>query len=326
MIGDSVPVLYYHRVGAPDGVHLSISTSDFEKQLLSLKNAGYQTISVSELVNFIQGRSRLSARSICITFDDGLIDNYLFAHPLLKKYNFKAALFMATSLIRPETQTAAAEMKDFNEAHTLARRGDYSHFLSEKELKDMVESRVWEVYSHSHFHNQVFTSPEKTGVYPDTDRHWGIISAWGKSLAKGSWPVYTRGAGLVNRAWKPTGSEVRELDSLQPNLVQETEEEFQARIEADLKISFEIMNRISPSANPVICWPWGKADENLENAARKNGFIAALRTDTGANMAGMNPMRIHRFAVKKSDLLRFRLGIELRRHSFLAKLYSLFRN
>ena len=109
-------------------------------------------------------------------------------------------------------------------------------------------------------------------------------------------------------------------------LVCETEQEFQSRVEQDLRLSLEIINRISPSANPVICWPWGKADKQLEQVARKVGFVAALRTDTGANVAGMDAMKIHRFAVKKADLPRFRLGIELRRHSLPARIYSLFRN
>lgn len=318
MKNHSIPVLYYHRVGAPDPSYLSISTADFERQLKYLKGAGYTSVSIKELIEYLSGRVELPPRSVCITFDDGFIDNLVYAHPLLQKYDCRAALFIATSLIRPENQAPASAMTDFNQAHTLARRGDFSHFLSQKELKEMVAGGVWEVLSHSHRHNQVFTSTEVTGFYPDSDNHWGIISAWGRALDNGRWPVYTRGAGLVNRAWIP--DEKNDM-----KLVQESEEDFEQRVSADLRQSLQIIKEISADASPVICWPWGRADARLETIAARAGYVAALRTDTGANVPGMNLMRIHRFAIKKPDLARFKLGLHLRRNAVLAKIYALFR-
>ncbi len=327
MINDSIPVLYYHRIGSPDPVHLSISCRDFEKQLKFLKKNDYATLSVRELIDYLEGRRRLSGPAVCLTFDDGFIDNLLYAHPLLQKYGMKAALFVATSLIRPDDRAPAATMVDFNTAHSLARRNDLSHFLSQAELKSMVDSGVWEVLSHSHLHNQVFTSTDLTGFYPDTDNHWGIISAWGRSLENGRWPVYSRGASLVNRAWQPIlkpGKPGCDADDF--SLIQESEEEFAARVENDLRLSLQKIEEISPGACRAICWPWGKTTAKLENLARKVGFAAAMRTDTGANYPGMNCMQIHRFAIKKADLLRFKLGLTLRRHSIFARIYALFRN
>ena len=316
----SVPVLYYHRVGAPDPAHLSVSTELFEKQLAYIQQAGYQTLSMHDLIDYLAGKIKLTRPCVCITFDDGLIDNLLFAHPLLEKYKCKASLFMATSLIRPEDQKRAEKMVDFNQAHTLARNGDLSHFLSEKELKIMHNSGVWRVFSHSHSHNQVFISTETTGIYPQTDDHWGIISAWQRNISRGQWPVFKRNAGLVSRSVLPR------IENRKMVFAKESPEEFRNRVRKDLLTSFEIIKSLFPENYQVICWPWGKADEELEKTAMKIGYIAALRTDAGANLPGMNLMKIHRFPVKKSDMFRFKLGLKLRVNPLLAKIYALVRN
>lgn len=319
----SIPVLYYHRVGAPDPAHLSISCADFEKQLQFLRAAGYRTISIKELIERLTGRSKKSDRAVCLTFDDGFIDNLRYAHPLLKKYSACAALFVATALIRPENQSAAETMTDFNHAHTRARLGDFSHFLSKKELKKMTVDGTWEILSHSHLHNQVFTSSQVTGIYPDTDNHWGILSAYANDTGCDCRPVFTRGAGLINRAWKPflkQGAEPANAEAY--TFIQETPEEYAQRVEEDLRCSLEIIRGISPDAPPVICWPWGKTSPELEKIAKQVGFVAALRTDTGANHVGMDLMKIHRFAVKKKDLLRFKLGLLLRNQRLVADCYS----
>lgn len=321
----SIPVLYYHRVGSPDPVHLSISCKDFEKQLRFLQHAGYRTISIKELIERLAGRSKASDKVVCLTFDDGFIDNLRYAHPLLKKYGACAALFVATALIRPENQSGAEAMTDFNKAHTLARLGDYSHFLSEKELQEMAADGTWEILSHSHLHNQVFTSSQLTGIYPDTDDHWGILSAYGSEVGPGRRPVFTRGAGLVNHAWKPIPSQDKAAVQTEAGsyaFTQESADEYTRRVEEDLRQSLEIIRRISPQAPPVICWPWGKTSPELEKIARQVGYTAALRTDTGANHPGMDLMKIHRFAVKKPDMLRFKLGLSLRNHRLVADCYS----
>lgn len=321
----SIPVLYYHRVGAPDPVHLSISCRDFEKQLRYLQHAGYRTISIKELIERLTKRSKANDKVVCLTFDDGFIDNLRYAHPLLKKYGACAALFVATALIRPENQSAAESMTDFNTAHTLARLGDYSHFLSEKELQWMAADGTWEILSHSHRHNQVFTSSRLTGIYPDTDNHWGILSAYGEEGRANRLPVFTRGAGLINHAWKPIPTQDKTAVFTEVGnytFIHESDEEYTRRVEEDLRQSLEIIRRISPQAPAVICWPWGKTSPKLERIAKQVGFIAALRTDTGANYPGMDLMKIHRFAIKKSDLLRFKLGLLLRNHRFVANCYS----
>lgn len=318
----SIPVLYYHRVGAPDPVHLSVPVKLFDKQMSYLARKKYNVITASELKKWIEGEFKVRFPAVCITFDDGFLDNYRYAHEILEKYNFRASLFIATTLIRPETQKPANKVSPFNEAHTMARRGDYSNFLSQNELIEMRDSGLWEIYSHSHNHNQVFTSDEITGSYPETDNHWGVLSAYDKPLAEGKWPVYKRNAGLVSRAMKVSkNTSVNHVE-----LIKESESEFEKRVEKDLNMALDIVKTISPDLPNLICWPWGKTNEELESIAKKCGYVGAFRTDTGPNYVGMNPMKIKRFPVKKKDIARFSLGVWLRSYVITANIYAALRN
>lgn len=63
----------------------------------SIKDSGYTAVSLDELYNYLNGNGSLPKKSIVITFDDGYEDNYKYAYPVLKKYNFKAVFFIITS-------------------------------------------------------------------------------------------------------------------------------------------------------------------------------------------------------------------------------------
>ena len=69
-----------------------ISPDSFEDDLKFLKENGYHTISVSELILHFKDKRPLPEKPVLITYDDGYLNNYTFAFPLLKKYNAKALI------------------------------------------------------------------------------------------------------------------------------------------------------------------------------------------------------------------------------------------
>ena len=56
----SVPVLYYHRVGAPDPIHLSIPCDVFDKQMAYLKKKNFNVISSSDLFAWITSEKEIN--------------------------------------------------------------------------------------------------------------------------------------------------------------------------------------------------------------------------------------------------------------------------
>jgi peptidoglycan/xylan/chitin deacetylase (PgdA/CDA1 family) len=89
----------YHRVAEPDIDiwDLAVSPAHFEQQLRVLRHLG-TVISAAELAERLH-QGTLKRRSIAITFDDGYLDNYLAARPLLNTYQLPATFFIVSENI-----------------------------------------------------------------------------------------------------------------------------------------------------------------------------------------------------------------------------------
>jgi peptidoglycan/xylan/chitin deacetylase (PgdA/CDA1 family) len=94
---DSIPVLMYHRVlenPPADSSHgIWVSARQFAYQLASLKRRGFETMTFRDYDRFVRGEARLPRRPIILTFDDGYVDNYTMAFPLLRNFGFRAVIF-----------------------------------------------------------------------------------------------------------------------------------------------------------------------------------------------------------------------------------------
>ncbi|MCK5061425.1 polysaccharide deacetylase family protein [Candidatus Parcubacteria bacterium] len=96
--------------------------------MIALKKAGYQTITLKEYRDFIDGKKELPQKSFLLTFDDGRKDSYYPVDPILKALDYKAVMFVIT-----DTFT----LKNSN------------YYLSVKELKKMIKSGRWKIQSHT---------------------------------------------------------------------------------------------------------------------------------------------------------------------------------
>lgn len=91
-------VLMYHRI--VDDKALSRSQSmcvhidEFHKQLELIDQLGYTPITFDDYRLFQMGELYLPKKPVIITFDDGYLDVYRFAFPLLKEYGMKAVVFV----------------------------------------------------------------------------------------------------------------------------------------------------------------------------------------------------------------------------------------
>ncbi|MFP1982217.1 polysaccharide deacetylase family protein [Lonsdalea quercina] len=135
-----IPVLTYHSlltdVENTYFLHTSTTTSDdaFNRQMAYLKEAGYTTLSLYQLEDYLHNRINLPGRSVVLTFDDGLKSVCRYAYPILKQYGFHATAFIITSRIK---------------AHPQPWDPNSLQFMSSGELRQIAD--VFDFQSHTHF-------------------------------------------------------------------------------------------------------------------------------------------------------------------------------
>ncbi len=70
----------------------------FKQQMEYFLNT-YEIISLDQLAQYIREKKSLPPKAVAITFDDGYLDNYLYAYPFLKAHHIPATIFLATGYI-----------------------------------------------------------------------------------------------------------------------------------------------------------------------------------------------------------------------------------
>lgn len=113
-----VPVVMYHRVinkSENEGIHGTyIYENIFREHMKYLKDNNFSMITFKDLNN-IGWRNRFdkNKKYIIITFDDGYVDNYELAFPILKEFNFKATIFLMGESTYNEWDVKADGEKSF---------------------------------------------------------------------------------------------------------------------------------------------------------------------------------------------------------------------
>jgi peptidoglycan/xylan/chitin deacetylase (PgdA/CDA1 family) len=103
---DGVTILAYHRILDVDSEHkfpfdielVSASIEQFTRQMEYIK-AHYQPITFSTLLEYLDRGEKPPRGAAIITFDDGFVDNYHNAFPVLKRLGLPATIFLSTGNI-----------------------------------------------------------------------------------------------------------------------------------------------------------------------------------------------------------------------------------
>lgn len=95
-----IPVLLYHRIAdlpPGDGQRpYSVTPQSFEQQMKYLFRRGYRSLGPEELLSARRTGRRPHYKCFALTFDDGYLDNYESAFPVLRCYGFKATVFLVS--------------------------------------------------------------------------------------------------------------------------------------------------------------------------------------------------------------------------------------
>ena len=133
--GTWLPILMYHYVRTVSqsdrvGWTLSVSPSDFRKQVTWLSEHGYTTITMRDADLILAGQKKAPERGVALTFDDGYRDFYTTAAPILRSAGFTATNYVPTQLVGG------------------------SNYMSWPEIQDL-DAEGFEMAAHSQFHTDV---------------------------------------------------------------------------------------------------------------------------------------------------------------------------
>ncbi len=134
----ALPVVMYHQITknpARAGKYC-VTLSELEDDLAYIKERGYNTITVGQLIDWVYDSQPLPEKPIIITFDDGYETVYSYLLPLLEKYDMCAVASVVGAYADLFTQL---------DDHTLS----YS-YMNWQEISELANGNRIEIQNHSY--------------------------------------------------------------------------------------------------------------------------------------------------------------------------------
>ena len=124
----TAPILLYHHVSDEGyGNRYYVTIDDFRAQMEALRDWGYATITPSDLVDVLINGGEIPNRPVIISFDDGNIDVYKNAFPIMHEMGFVGAFYI------------------------VANRLQSNGYVNPDQLQELIDGG-WEIGSHSMSH------------------------------------------------------------------------------------------------------------------------------------------------------------------------------
>jgi len=137
------PVSMYHYVVEDSALAKKdkrvVTVKSFDRQMRFLKVNNYNVISLEELVGLIKTNSKIPNKTVVITFDDGHLDNYTNAYPILKKYNLPATMFVIVDYLSSPNFITKEQIKEMSDSGLVIIG---SHTLTEKYLPKIKDEAI----------------------------------------------------------------------------------------------------------------------------------------------------------------------------------------
>lgn len=140
-----VSILTYHYIGNNPNLadkgrdNLSVSPDLFEAQMAHLAGRGYTPISLDTMYAGLFGQIQLPGKPIILTFDDGYIDFYVNAFPILRRFNFHAVVFIPTGLMGGSYYLTWDQIKEMDGSSLISFQ---SHSVNHPNLNSLDHSQL----------------------------------------------------------------------------------------------------------------------------------------------------------------------------------------
>ncbi len=185
-VKDCPRVLCYHRVEPEPRDRWSVSVQDFAMQMRCLRT-DWNPVGLSDVAEWLDGNRELAGRSVVVTFDDGFMDVFKHALPVLDRYSIPATMFVCPRFV---------EIGDGERDSGFEAEGP---FMGWKHLEILSQAGCM-LGSHSQTHPVLSRLDEKSAREEIAESRRQIESATGKPCRVFCYP-YGTPAAVSEREW-----------------------------------------------------------------------------------------------------------------------------
>jgi peptidoglycan/xylan/chitin deacetylase (PgdA/CDA1 family) len=166
-----VPILLYHHIASlmesagSEWYVTTVTPEAFDEQMAYLAYNGYHTVKVMDLLDALDGRTVLPPNPVVITFDDGWIDGYEGAFPVLQRYGMIASFFISAQWIGGGN----SEVMSWAQIQELSRAGMEigSHTMTHPYLTQLdPDEMAWELQESKALLEEHLGEPVEVLAYP----------------------------------------------------------------------------------------------------------------------------------------------------------------
>lgn len=211
-----VPVLMFHSVAdhkqSRPWSFLSMPIRTFEMCVRYLYLRKFTTITLRQLYEYMKSNTALPSKPVVLTFDDGFLDNWFYAYPILKKYGMKGVIFVNPDFVDSTTK-AIPNLEDVWRGRKRESDLEYWGYLSWEEMRRMEHDGTMEIQSHAMTHTWYFKDDRILDFHhPGDEYYWLYWNEFPQKKAK--WlteykedevpfgtPVYSYGKALITRRY-----------------------------------------------------------------------------------------------------------------------------
>ncbi|MBS5863267.1 MAG: polysaccharide deacetylase family protein [Clostridium sp.] len=159
-----VPIIMYHSIlkDPSRSNKYTVTPAVLEEDLKYIKDKGYTTVTIADLISYVYDDSPLPEKPIVLTFDDGHYNNYGYLFPLLEKYDMKAVISIVGSYTDKFSETDEANL-------------NYS-YLRWKDIKELMNTGRIEFQNHTYnLHSNTGKRIGTKKIKGETDEHYKSI-------------------------------------------------------------------------------------------------------------------------------------------------------
>lgn len=109
------------------------------RQQLEFFKENFNVVRMEQVIEAVKGRTPLPENALLLTFDDGYIDNYTFAFPLLEEFGFQGSFFI------PGKTFTTHQLLDVNKIHYILASADIKSLVTDvKERMNYYRGREYD--------------------------------------------------------------------------------------------------------------------------------------------------------------------------------------